>query len=1308
MKASKFSGGGEPKGDTNINKLTPSQWKAKNEALGYIPVKTPHPTVYTVYRDPKKQYQTVNDKDEVIDLPFITYNAPDETVAVDPTRKPTQFGPNMNYNPNTGEYIDPISQKVISPIVEQYAKGGKVKKLAAGGSAGFNEKFANLNNVTTPKGTSVSTPQQKAVSTNNNNIANGYNINPSVIASGIDLAANGINALNPQDTTMPYGTNDFFNNVNNKNQTRGVAAGVVNSGISMALNAAAPGTGSIYSAVANAMPAVSNAIDKKDAYGVSKSGDPLKIGLADMASPWSKPSIKKYKDYRNSGDSIFESLTKTAPGIKGLYNDVELQKQENTLKEDYNNKLQSDFKTQQNVDTQSAIDDAINQRNAGITGEISKYHTAKFDDSNLANIDAVDTSSVDKLNKRLNVFDNIAAKGTNLMNKANSGIDKANVGMDKFKDNVSSFGKNNNFASKYFAKGGEIKGKGTGKSDSIKAKVEAGAFVVPVEKVAKAKMIKKELLETPKEEKAEINHPNGVDVKLSNGEFMFSKEEVDELKGMGIDMYKELAPESEDLKEGEVETKGYAGGGSPSSTGEDKFELIRKQAEDDLKKKYPNKKVEVVYKGDYRSFDEQNKAYKKGASTTKSGLHQVGGARDFNVIIDGRVLGNTPADLKIYKDHVWKAAESNGAYHLKEGEFGSVDPYHISLVEEKGDGTAFKRLVESYPALADTDNFKNAIKFAEEQKAKNPKDTTYDGLIAAKEYVLSNKNKPNDNFETSFSSSVRKAGKGDWQDILLDEMKNKKYNNVKEVDDDLAKVVDYISQNDNLFGLNNDISKPLQAKANELVAEKNRLKNVNTNTTSQQLKPKTQPVASSYDPVDPAKERAKIAAERKAVADEKAKADQESKRQKGLADNRYTAAKKAKEQSDAKFKASQDLIKAQQEYNALQKSYETFDKQVQANQNTPTTPAERAMGVSSRANTEDIRKNREQLLQQMEASKAKLMDANNRLSGNGGVAANTPAKGGMNYLAGNNNTSNVVAPPIGGINTNNPLVPPKPSNPYKARPTINPDLNALGQPKINYDPIVTSDVNTGEMAALTENGQGYDPNTTSAKGDVVNAPPYTPPADPAADIAAKKGFDWNNLASNAIGYGLPLLQTAIGFNNLRKAGDRPINTIDPTFLNALQKTTDIQSKADLAARYGYTQDQLAFLNTQNVNATNAARTAARNLAGGNAATAFNLERAASNDAYGRALQSRISDADLKLQKQNIAADRQGAVNEMSLQKQNQNNLIFNNALNAWQQKTQNAAGLANTGMQNLLDQYGADKRLKNYSELMKTANQYGV
>ena len=83
---------------------------------------------------------------------------------------------------------------------------------------------------------------------------------------------------------------------------------------------------------------------------------------------------------------------------------------------------------------------------------------------------------------------------------------------------------------KEYANGGEIKGKGTAKSASIKAKVEEGAFVVPAENSEKAKAIREELLESPADEKAELNHKGGVDVKLSNGEHLFTKEEADELR----------------------------------------------------------------------------------------------------------------------------------------------------------------------------------------------------------------------------------------------------------------------------------------------------------------------------------------------------------------------------------------------------------------------------------------------------------------------------------------------------------------------------------------------------------------------------------------------------------------------------------------------------------------------------------------------------------------------------------------------------------------------------------------------------------
>lgn len=95
-----------------------------------------------------------------------------------------------------------------------------------------------------------------------------------------------------------------------------------------------------------------------------------------------------------------------------------------------------------------------------------------------------------------------------------------------------------------YSKGGKIIGQGTGTSDSIKAKVEPGSFVIPKKNAAKAKELKKEILGGDKEEKAELNQHGGADIRLSNGEYVFSPEEKAELEAHGIDL-EALAPDAE-------------------------------------------------------------------------------------------------------------------------------------------------------------------------------------------------------------------------------------------------------------------------------------------------------------------------------------------------------------------------------------------------------------------------------------------------------------------------------------------------------------------------------------------------------------------------------------------------------------------------------------------------------------------------------------------------------------------------------------------------------------------------------------------
>lgn len=106
-----------------------------------------------------------------------------------------------------------------------------------------------------------------------------------------------------------------------------------------------------------------------------------------------------------------------------------------------------------------------------------------------------------------------------------------------------------------YANGGEIKGKGGPKDDKISAKVKAGSFVVPAENKEAAKQVKKMIAPSKKKEVANLDQEDGTEVKLSDGEFLFSPEEKEEIiNELGEHFLEALAPnaehESEEMREG--------------------------------------------------------------------------------------------------------------------------------------------------------------------------------------------------------------------------------------------------------------------------------------------------------------------------------------------------------------------------------------------------------------------------------------------------------------------------------------------------------------------------------------------------------------------------------------------------------------------------------------------------------------------------------------------------------------------------------------------------------------------------------------
>jgi len=98
-----------------------------------------------------------------------------------------------------------------------------------------------------------------------------------------------------------------------------------------------------------------------------------------------------------------------------------------------------------------------------------------------------------------------------------------------------------------FKTGGLILGEGTGKSDSIKTKLPAGTFVVPSENADKAMQLGMGMFNWKEGQTATGKANKGVDVSVSNGEVLFSPEEVAMMNKNGID-YTSLAPNADNSK----------------------------------------------------------------------------------------------------------------------------------------------------------------------------------------------------------------------------------------------------------------------------------------------------------------------------------------------------------------------------------------------------------------------------------------------------------------------------------------------------------------------------------------------------------------------------------------------------------------------------------------------------------------------------------------------------------------------------------------------------------------------------------------
>ncbi len=153
-------------------------------------------------------------------------------------------------------------------------------------------------------------------------------------------------------------------------------------------------------------------------------------------------------------------------------------------------------------------------------------------------------------------------------------------------------------------------------------------------------------------------------------------------------------------------------------------------------------------------------------------------------------------------------------------------------------------------------------------------------------------------------------------------------------------------------------------------------------------------------------------------------------------------------------------------------------------------------------------------------------------------------------------------------------------------------------------------------------------------------------------------------------YLLPFQQYKMGQKFLAQSGARPKGQIDPDFQNSV-------NQAQANAKFGYTPEEQAMLNSNNINALRAGQNAAQNYSGGSSANAINLSRDAANSYYSRGLQALIGNKNAMFQKQGLAAELNG-------QKAAMNRQLFQDNLNAWNANQQAGGALVGAGIQNLL------------------------
>lgn len=279
----------------------------------------------------------------------------------------------------------------------------------------------------------------------------------------------------------------------------------------------------------------------------------------------------------------------------------------------------------------------------------------------------------------------------------------------------------------YGNKNVEVEGGETGIKDSEGTLHIMGNMYVPGTK-SKFKTVSKKIAE--KEEEYDhvktlgsvlvntIEPKNGWDkLKFNAGEVMMKggdmgqrdlitkKQDLTDLQRAMLDTAQEFNLDPEKFSQGE-NRKAKKGTWSKAASGEaidptPQFAKLKAMVEANLKALYPNQKVKVVETGAERDISEQRGLRGMGASKTSVSLHNLGGARDYLLYVDGKLIKTT----SVYKKVVQEPAKELGLHPI-----GDWDAGHISAVQE-GKGRTFADLLKAHPDIEGSKSYEKTVDY---------------------------------------------------------------------------------------------------------------------------------------------------------------------------------------------------------------------------------------------------------------------------------------------------------------------------------------------------------------------------------------------------------------------------------------------------------------------------------------------------------------------------------------------------------------------------------------------------------------------